>query len=129
MFYCIWLIVSLLLPFYGVIRFWPPATFNDEFILFNDICTVLTFAPLFFILFLSVSSQTIFLLFKKYELESLVKIGLLFYPLSIGLYSFIVIERWPLPVTIVVAVVGSAVGITHLLLTTWIRQMGQARRH
>lgn len=122
MIYYIWIVFSLLLSLYGVIFYWPNYAPNDEFILFNDIATILIFTPSFFILCFSVLLQVSIMLLKNNErLKPLVYVSI--YLISIVIFFVISIDKWTVMIIILVTLIGSVLGIFHYFLSVLIKKL------
>ncbi|SEM24779.1 hypothetical protein SAMN04488688_110159 [Paenibacillus sp. cl141a] len=124
MIYYIWIVFSLLLSVYGVVFYWPNYTLDDEFILFNDIATIIIFTPSFFVLCFSVLLQVVQMLLKNNNrLKPLAYIAIYF--ISVIIFSVITVDKWTAVIIILVNIIGSILGVIHHFLSVLIKKLNK----
>lgn len=113
--YYIWMMASAILSSYAVIVYWPSSSWQDEFLLFNSLATVIIFMPAFYILFFSILLQVI-LYFNSYQKRVKMYIG------SAYIFNFIVMmiiagyKEYVIS-GIFIVFIASTIGLAHLFIS------------
>lgn len=113
--YYIWIMASTIVSSYGVMIYWPSSSLKDEFLLFNNLATVIIFLPAFYILFFSILLQVL-LYFNSYQNRVKTYIG------SMYILNFVVLmiiagyEEYVLSFIFIVFM-ASAIGLAHLFIS------------
>lgn len=106
---------STVISSYGVIVHWPSSSLQDEFLLFNNLATVIIFLPAFYILFFSILLQVL-LYFNSYQNRVKTYIGSM-YILNFVVLMIIAGYKEYVLSGIFIVFMASTIGLAHLFIS------------
>lgn len=113
--YYIWIMASTVISSYGVMIYWPSSSLQDEFLLFNNLATVIIFLPAFYILFFSILLQVLLYL-NSYQNRVKTYIGSM-YILNFVVLMIIAGYKEYVLSGIFIVFMASAIGLAHLFIS------------